>query len=75
MGKIDRAIRDISDMYDIWLDFRQAKIEAGLPVTSPIPGMSPEEFEQMRVRSIGTVHRNHGTREKTGRDSRDPIQR
>ena len=48
MSKIDQNIRDISDMYDIWLAFRRARMNAGLLVSSPIPGMTNEEFERMR---------------------------
>jgi hypothetical protein len=37
-------------MYDIFMAFRRARIAAGLPVASPIDGMTNEEFEELRRR-------------------------
>ena len=48
MTKAEQAIRELSEMYDIYMAFRQARAEAGIPMESPIAGMTPEEFEELR---------------------------
>lgn len=52
MTKFERIVAELSDMYDIWLAFRRARIAAGLPVESPIPGMTNDEFEELRRRTL-----------------------
>ena len=52
MHKIERVVRRISEMYDIFMAFRRARIAAGLPVASPIEGMTNEEFEELRRRCL-----------------------
>jgi hypothetical protein len=49
---VNDRIRRLSDMYDIFMAFRRARIAAGLPVASPIEGMTNEEFEELRRRCL-----------------------
>lgn len=59
-----QAMRDISDMYDIWLAFRRGRVKAGLPVSSPIDSMTLDEFEAMREAALGKhEHRQQTTKE------------
>ena len=50
------ALKRLSEMYDIYLAFRRAKVEAGIPVESPIPGMSVEEFEELRRKALAQAN-------------------
>lgn len=52
------ALKRLSEMYDIYLAFRRAKVEADIPVDSPIPGMSVEEFEALRRKALAQNYAN-----------------
>lgn len=68
MHKIERVVRELSDMYDIFMAFRRARIAAGLPVASPIDGMTNEEFEELRRRYFeerGMTEETDAERERT----------
>ncbi|MGE3800255.1 MAG: hypothetical protein AB7H80_04480 [Candidatus Kapaibacterium sp.] len=41
-------MKRLSEMYDIYMTFREAREKAGIPMDSPIPGMTREEFEELR---------------------------
>lgn len=48
MTKAEAVVRELSEMYDIYMEFRQAREKAGMPMESPIPGMTLEEFHELR---------------------------
>lgn len=70
MHKIERVVRELSDMYDIFMAFRRARIAAGLPVASPIDGMTNEEFEELRRRYF----EERGMTEETGEETERTTQ-
>ena len=48
MTRIEQVVREISELYDVYLAFRAGRKKAGIPMDPPIPGMSHEEFEAFR---------------------------
>ncbi len=48
MTRLEQVVRELSEMYDIYMAFRRAREKAGIPMDPPIPGMTHEEFEELR---------------------------
>lgn len=48
MTRAELTVKRLSEMYDIYMTFREAREKAGIPMDSPIPGMTREEFEELR---------------------------
>ncbi|MCB0712534.1 MAG: hypothetical protein KDD67_09410 [Ignavibacteriae bacterium] len=48
MTHLEQVILELSEMYDIYMTFHEAQQKAGIPMDSPIPGMTREEFEELR---------------------------